>query len=89
MGITHVYGSDLSSEMVSASRESLTAFIKEEMIWQERILAVGGTPNKDLSKFESDIFQLDARKIRTGLERILSSSKNPALQHSNISIVSE
>ena len=40
MGITHIYGSDLSGEMVRASRESLAAFIKEEVIWQERIRAV-------------------------------------------------
>ena len=40
MGITRIYGSDLSGEMVRASRESLAAFIKEEVIWQERIRAV-------------------------------------------------
>ncbi len=64
MGITHVYGSDLSREMVTATRESLDTFIKEELVWQERIIAVWGTPNKDLSKFESDIIVLDAKKIR-------------------------
>jgi tRNA G10 N-methylase Trm11 len=37
MGITHIYGSDLSQDMVTASRTSLDAFIKEEKVWQERI----------------------------------------------------
>lgn len=88
MGITRIYGSDLSPEMVAASKQSLAAFIKEEMIWQERILAVGGTPNKDLSKFESNIIELDAKKIKEAPEK-LGISKTSTFQHSNIQIVSE
>jgi tRNA G10 N-methylase Trm11 len=65
MGISRVYGSDISADMVRATRSSLAAFIAEENVWHERIRAVGGTPNKDLSGFESLIFELDARKIRS------------------------
>ncbi len=40
MGITEVYGSDLSPEMVRATTDSLDEFIKTEKMWQERIRAV-------------------------------------------------
>ena len=89
MGITRIYGSDLSPEMVAASKQSLAEFIREERVWQERIKAAWGTPSKDFSDFESDIFLLDARKIRTGLERILRSSNLRTFEPSNIQIISE
>jgi tRNA G10 N-methylase Trm11 len=63
MGITTLYGSDLSSRMVSATEKSLEEFVKEELIWQERIKAAGWTPSKDFSTFASEIFELDASKI--------------------------
>ena len=40
MGITEVYGSDISAEMVRATTDSLDEFIKTEKMWQERIRAV-------------------------------------------------
>ena len=89
MGMTRIYGSDLSPEMVRASEWSLSSFIKEEIVWQDRIRAAWGTPSKDFSDFVSDVFSLDARKVKTGLEKIMDYSKTPTLQHSNISIVSE
>jgi tRNA G10 N-methylase Trm11 len=63
MGITRLYGSDLSSRMVGATEKSLEEFVKEEIIWQERIKTAGWTPSKDFSNFESKIFELDASKI--------------------------
>ncbi|MDD2693690.1 MAG: hypothetical protein PHY14_02055 [Candidatus Gracilibacteria bacterium] len=70
MGITEVYGSDISAEMVRASTDSLEEFIKTEKMWQERIRAVGGTPNKDFSDFRSSIVQLDARKVKDAAEKL-------------------
>jgi hypothetical protein len=49
--------------MVRASQESLDAFVAEERLWHERIRKVGGTPNKDLTHFESEVFELDATEI--------------------------
>ncbi len=63
MGITHIYGSDISQKMVDSTEQSLREFIKEEQMWHERIRAVGGTPTKDFSSFESEIFELDASKF--------------------------
>ncbi len=63
MGITRIYGSDISSNMVHATEENLSNFIAEEQIWQERIRLAGGTPAKDFSNFASEIFELDAAKI--------------------------
>jgi tRNA G10 N-methylase Trm11 len=63
MGIMKISGSDLSAKMVSASEKSLSAFIAEERIWQDRIKAVGGTPMKNFENFQSDIFEADASKI--------------------------
>lgn len=40
MGFMKLYGSDLSPRMVASSKKSLNEFIKEELIWQERILKV-------------------------------------------------
>jgi tRNA G10 N-methylase Trm11 len=63
MGITRVYGSDLSHEMAISTESSLAAYIAEERVWQERILKVGGTPNKDFSDFQSRVWQMDARDV--------------------------
>ena len=63
MGIMNIYGSDLSLDMVRASKESLAEFIKTELVWQERIRTAGGTPAKDFMNLKSDIFQLDARDV--------------------------
>jgi tRNA G10 N-methylase Trm11 len=84
MGITRVYGSDLSHEMARSTESSLAAYIAEERVWQERILKVGGTPNKDFSDFQSCVWQMDARDVGSGV-----SSKIPTLGHSDIHIVSE
>jgi tRNA G10 N-methylase Trm11 len=63
MWYSRVIGSDLSPGMVRATRESLDAFVAEERLWHERIRKVGGTPNKDLTTFESEVFELDATEI--------------------------
>jgi len=63
MWILEVYGSDLSTDMVRASKDWLEEFIKTELIWQERIRAVGGTPAKDFSKLTTQVFHLDAREV--------------------------
>lgn len=70
MGITEVYGSDISADMVRATTDSLDEFIKTEKMWQERIRAVWGTPNKDFSDFQSAIIQLDARKVKDAPEKL-------------------
>ena len=85
MGITQVYGSDISPDMVRSSRSSLAAFIAEETVWHDRIRAAGGTPNKDFSKFESTITELDARHIRDAAKKL--ATKDGSLNH--IHIVSE
>lgn len=74
MGITQVYGSDLSRDMVRASRESLEKFVETEKVWQERIRVAGGNPNKDFSDFQSEIFELDARDIKKWIEKIRTNS---------------
>jgi hypothetical protein len=85
MGITRVYGSDLSPEMVRSTEESLAEYIAEERVWQERILKVGGTPNKDFSNFQSKVLQLDARDISTAKNKL----EIPTIPFSNLTIVSE
>ena len=85
MGINRVYGSDLSSDMVRSTEQSLDEYIREERVWQDRILKAGGTPNKDFSDFHSNIIQLDACNIWTVVEKI----SIPKIPFSNISIVSE
>ena len=82
MGITHILGSDLSSRMVEASKKSLSDFIKEERVWQERIKLAGGTPAKDFSNFQSDVIELDAMKIAILPEK-------SGLWKSDITIISE
>ncbi|MBP6981666.1 hypothetical protein KBB25_02730 [Candidatus Gracilibacteria bacterium] len=82
MGITHVLGSDLSSRMVEASEKSLSDFIKEERVWQERIKLAGGTPAKDFSNFQSDVIELDATKI-------VALPEKSDLWKSDITIISE
>lgn len=80
-GITTVFGSDISREMVTNSEESLTNFIAEEKIWQERIRTAGGTPQKDFSNLVVKVFLLDA----TIIEKAFIDEKNPK----NINIISE
>ncbi len=63
MGITKIYGSDISSKMTHSTEKSLSDFIAEEKVWQERIRLAWGNPAKNFSNFESDIFELDASKI--------------------------
>lgn len=82
MGITHILGSDLSPRMIEASKKSLSDFVKEELIWQDRIKLAGGTPSKDFSDFASDVIELDATKIVTLPEK-------SALWKKSITIVSE
>ncbi len=85
MGISRVYGSDLSSEMTRSTESSLAQYIAEERVWQERILKVGGTPNKDFSNFQSNIMQLDAREVATAKTQLAI----PSIPFENIVIVSE
>lgn len=80
-GITTVFGSDISREMVANSEESLTNFIAEEKKWQERIKAAGGTPQKDFSNLVAKVFPLDA----TLIEKAFVDEKIPK----NINIISE
>ena len=80
-GITTVFGSDISPEMVTNSEESLNNFIAEEKKWQERIKAAGGTPQKDFSNLVARIFPLDA----TIIEKAFVDEKIPK----NINIISE
>ncbi len=68
MGITSLLGSDISKEMVRSSQESLDAFIKEEIVWQERIKTAWGTPKKDFSKMELSLFEMDVMKILENLK---------------------
>ena len=63
MGVLDISGSDLSHEMVRASEESMAEFVKTELVWQERIRAVGGTPAKDFTRLVTRIFPLDAREV--------------------------
>ncbi|MBX9809143.1 hypothetical protein K2X92_02015 [Candidatus Gracilibacteria bacterium] len=85
MGINRIYGSDLSADMARATTQSLSEYIAEEKIWQERIIKVGGTPNKDFSNFQSNTAELDAREI-AGAKTKLAISGVP---FENITIVSE
>jgi len=68
MGYMDIYGSDLSVDMVRATKKSLVEFIATEKTWQERIKAVWGTPNKDFTHLKTHIFEADARSIRKSLE---------------------
>ncbi len=65
MWILEVSGSDLSNDMVRASKDWLEEFIKTELVWQERIRTAGGTPAKDFTGLTRQIFQLDAREVKT------------------------
>ena len=85
MGITRVYGTDLSPDMVRSTEASLAEYIAEELVWQERILKVGGTPNKDFSSFQSKVLQLDARDVSTAKSKL----EIPGIPFSNVVIVSE
>lgn len=85
MGISRVYGSDLSPEMARSTESSLAEYIAEERVWQERILKVGGTPNKNFADFQSRIIQLDARDVATAKTKLTI----PGIPFENITIVSE
>lgn len=85
MWISRVYGSDLSSEMTRSTESSLAEYIAEERMWQERIIKVGGTPNKDFSNFQSNIIQLDAREVATAKSKLAIQG----IPFENITIVSE
>lgn len=81
MNINHLYGSDISADMVQSSKDSLQQFIESERVWQDRIRASGGTPHKDFSSLEYHIFRLDASHINQAFD-----------QHeipTNVTIVSE
>lgn len=80
-GIYTVAGSDISVEMVKNSQKSFADFIREERVWQERILAAGGVPKKDFSQVHSEFFALDATKIDRAFSNFGISK--------NINIVSE
>lgn len=69
MGILHLFGSDVSRDMVRATEGSLADFIATERMWQERIRVAGGTPNKDFSTLTSHVFELDARDIEEAFTR--------------------
>lgn len=69
MGIKHVFGSDISRDMVDSSTKSLNEFIRVERMWQERIRLAGGTPNKDFTHFESKFFELDASHVEKVFEK--------------------
>jgi tRNA G10 N-methylase Trm11 len=85
MGISQVYGSDLSPEMVRSTESSLSEYIAEEKVWQERIIKVGGTPNKNFANFQSKIIQLDARDVATAKTKLAI----PSIPFTDITIVSE
>lgn len=86
MGMPKVAGSDMSAKMVSSSEKSLSEFIAEEKIWQERIRLAWGTPSKDFTDFAGEIFQMDSSKInRSGIPSELIE----AFQRSEFHIVSE
>lgn len=71
--------------MVHSSTVSLREYINEEKIWQERIIKVGGTPNKDFSNFQSNIIELDAKNIANVVSKITL----PGISFDDITIVSE
>ena len=85
MGVSRVYGSDLSSDMTRSTESSLAEYIAEERMWQERIIKVGGTPNRDFSNFQSNITQLDAREVTTAKSKLAI----PGIPFENIVIISE
>jgi tRNA G10 N-methylase Trm11 len=85
MGIIRVYGSDLSPDMARSTEMSLAEYIAEERVWQERILKVGGTPNKNFIDFQSRVLQIDARDISTAKNKL----EIPGTPFTNIAIVSE
>ncbi len=62
-GITRLIGSDISADMARATRASIEGFVKEEMVWQERIRVAGWIPTKDFRNMEIQVFELDATKI--------------------------
>lgn len=81
MGITTLFWSDISSEMTKSTKLSVENFVKEESLWQERIRASGGNPDKDFRNLKVEVFTLDATKI----ERAFSEKHLPK----NVCIVTE
>lgn len=69
MWILEVSGSDISTDMVRASKDWLEEFIKTELVWQERIRTAGGTPAKDFTKLVRQVFTLDAREVKSAFTR--------------------
>lgn len=69
MWILEVSGSDLSTDMVRASKEWLEEFIKTELVWQERIRTAGGTPAKNFTQLVRQVFHLDAREVKTAFAK--------------------
>lgn len=69
MWILEVSGSDISSDMVRASKDWLEEFIKTELVWQERIRTAGGTPAKDFTQLVRQVFHLDAREVKTAFTK--------------------
>lgn len=69
MGYTSLMGSDISPDMVRASRSSVDTFVAEESIWHERIRKAWGTPRKDFRNLSIDIFELDASRILRHFEK--------------------
>ena len=63
MWVTRLLGSDLSREMARSTESSLSAFIEEEKMWQERITLAWGKPDKDFRGLTHEVFELDATKI--------------------------
>jgi len=76
MGISSLYGSDLSPDMVRMSEENLTAFVDEEKLWQDRIKKAGGTPKRDAELIRSQVWQLDATEIVRAREVITDEEKS-------------
>lgn len=69
MWILEVSGSDISTDMVRASKDWLEEFIKTELVWQERIRTAGGTPAKDFTSLTRQVFILDAREVKSAFTR--------------------
>ncbi len=63
MGFSTLYGSDISTKMVEATRESMEGYIEEEKLWQDRIKKVWGTPHRDIEKLHWKVWEWDASTI--------------------------
>ncbi len=79
MGITTIYGSDISPRMVETTDKSLDTFVAEEKVWHDRIKAVWGTPTKDFTHFQKTIFVLDASTIWRRVVELKSLGENTVI----------